>query len=99
MTRTILANERTLLSYVRVSLGSLIGGAGLIKFFHHPAYMVVGCVLLIMSAMWFIVGIMRYRAVKRLISEIDPADWVAFEGRFGRKRPRVRSDNSDDLKS
>ena len=30
--RTTLANERTLLSYFRISLGSFIGAAGLIRF-------------------------------------------------------------------
>lgn len=80
VTRTILANERTLLSYLRFSLGSFIGGAGLIKFFGHPVYEIGGFVLVILSVVFFIVGIRRYMTTKKLISNIDPEDWVKVEG-------------------
>ena len=80
VTRTILANERTLLSYFRISLGSLLGGAGLMKFFEHPAYIVTGAALLISSAAWIIIGIHKYRLNKKLISDIDPEDWLEVKG-------------------
>ncbi len=80
VTRTVLANERTLLAYFRISLGSFLGGAGLIKFFEHPAYVVAGAVLLISSAIWIIVGTHKYRLNKKLISDIDPEDWLEVEG-------------------
>jgi uncharacterized membrane protein YidH (DUF202 family) len=37
VTRTVLANERSLLAFARTALGCFIGGAGLFKFFGHPA--------------------------------------------------------------
>ena len=79
VTRTILANERTLLSYFRMTLGSLLGGAGLIKFFEHPAYLIAGTVLLISSAGWATIGINKFRRNKKLISDIDPEDWLEVE--------------------
>lgn len=79
VTRTILANERTLLSYFRIALGSLLGGAGLIKFFEHPVYLIAGAALLISSAGWVTIGINKYRLNKKLISDIDPEDWLEIE--------------------
>ena len=79
VTRTILANERTLLSYFRIALGSLLGGAGMIKFFEHPVYLIAGAVLLISSVAWIFIGIYKYRLNKKLISDIDPEDWLEVE--------------------
>jgi putative membrane protein len=77
--RTVLANERTLLAVIRTALGSFIGGAGLIKFFGHPAYEIVGIILMIISAIILFIGIRKYRSIKKLISDIDPKDWQVFE--------------------
>jgi uncharacterized membrane protein YidH (DUF202 family) len=38
LARTVLANRTTLLAVYRTALGCFIGGAGLLKFFGHPAY-------------------------------------------------------------
>ena len=73
--RTILANERTLQAFLRTALGCFIGGAGLIKFFGHPIYEIIGTFLLAISIVWAFVGIRKYRMVKKLISDIDHADW------------------------
>jgi putative membrane protein len=43
--RTVLANERSLLAFVRTALGCFLGGAGLFKFFGHPLYEMVGIML------------------------------------------------------
>lgn len=80
--RTILANERTLLSYLRGSLGCLLGGVGLIKFLNHPVFLLGGSALLVISVILFAVGLRRFYSVKKLISEIDPADWLAVEGKI-----------------
>jgi len=82
ITRTILANERTLLSYLRGSVGCLLGGIGLIKFLDHPVYLFSGSVLLVFSVILFVVGLKRFRSVKKLISEIDPVDWLVVEQRI-----------------
>lgn len=36
--------------------------------------------LVILSVVFFIVGIRRYMTTKKLISNIDPEDWVKVEG-------------------
>ena len=48
--RTVLANERSLLAFVRTALGCFLGGAGLFKFFGHPLYEIVGIMLMSISA-------------------------------------------------
>lgn len=78
--RTILANERTLLSYFRTSLACLIGGAGLIKFFEHPLYVLTGSVLIAVSALCLLAGIRRFWTTRKLIQNIDPEDWIDIEG-------------------
>jgi uncharacterized membrane protein YidH (DUF202 family) len=77
--RTVLASERTLLSYFRTSLGCLLGGAGLIKFFGHPLYVVGGSVLMVLSALCFLAGIRRFWITRKLIRNIDPEDWRDIE--------------------
>jgi putative membrane protein len=77
--RTVLANQRTLLAILRTALGCFLGGAGLLKFFGHPAYETVGIFLMIISAVILFVGIRKYRTIKKLIGAIDPEDWQALE--------------------
>ena len=84
--RTVLANERTLLSYFRTSLACLIGGAGLIKFFDHPLYAVGGSVLMIFSAWCLVAGIRRFWTTRKLIRDIDPEDWLDIEKFIQRKQ-------------
>jgi putative membrane protein len=74
-----MANERSLLAFVRTALGCLLGGAGLFKFFGHPVYEIVGIMLMVFSSALLFVGIRKYRTIKKLISDIDPEDWQALE--------------------
>jgi hypothetical protein len=87
-----------MLSYLRGSVGCLLGGIGLIKFLDHPVYLLVGSALFLISAFLFVAGILRFRSTRNLMSEIDPADWHVVEERIGKTRPRVTSDGADDLK-
>jgi len=84
--RTVLANERSLLAFVRTAVGCFLGGAGLFKFFGHPVYEIVGIVLIITSVGVTFVGIRKYRAIKKLISDIDPEDWQALEAMVKKDR-------------
>ena len=77
--RTVMANDRSLLAFVRTALGCFLGGAGLFKFFGHPVYEIVGIMLMSISAAMLFVGIRKYRTIKKLISDIDPEDWQALE--------------------
>ena len=77
--RTVMANERSLLAFVRTALGCFLGGAGLFKFFGHPVYEIVGIMLIVFSSAVLFVGIRKYRTIKKLIRDIDPEDWQALE--------------------
>lgn len=79
VTRTILANERTLQSFLRTALGCFLGGISLIKFFGHYIYMTIGIFFLITSIVWTFFGIRKYWMVKKLIRNIDPSDWQTVE--------------------
>ena len=60
--RTDLANERTLLAYVRTSLMMAGTGGTLVKFFGDSQdLLVLGLALIACGAMVFLVGLMRYR--------------------------------------
>jgi putative membrane protein len=84
--RTVLANERTLLAILRTALGCFLGGAGLLKFFGHPAYEIVGIFFMIIAAVILCVGIRRYWTIKKLIGAIDPEDWRALEAMVEKNR-------------
>ena len=84
--RTVLANERTLLAIVRTALGCLLGGAGLFKFFGHPAYELIGIILIVIATVILFVGIRKYRIIKKLIGAIDPVDWQALEAMVEKDR-------------
>ncbi|GAA0761322.1 DUF202 domain-containing protein [Psychroflexus lacisalsi] len=67
MERTKLANERTLLSYLRSSLYLLLGGVGLvsIKDTIFEDVKVIGYVAVVFSIIFLAVGIIRYIQLKR----------------------------------
>lgn len=76
--RTVLANERTFLSYCRTSITLLIAGGTLIKFLHHEIYMLcLGIAVFTIGGVVFIFGVRRYRDVKKRLSvayEEPPGD-------------------------
>jgi putative membrane protein len=86
ITRTVLANERSLLAFARTALGCFLGGAGLFKFFGHPVYEIVGIILMVITAAVLLLGIRKYRTIKKLISDIDPEDWQALEALVKKER-------------
>lgn len=67
MERTKLANERTLLSYVRSSLYLLLGGIGLVGIKQNlfEDLKVVGLVAIGLSVLFLAVGVIRYIQLKR----------------------------------
>ncbi|MES2522304.1 MAG: DUF202 domain-containing protein [Gemmatimonadota bacterium] len=59
--RTTLANERTLLAYVRTALQCMVGGVSLLKFFFDQrAAVIMGWVFLLAGAVLMIVGIVLF---------------------------------------
>lgn len=65
MERTKLANERTLLSYTRTSLYLVLGGIAFLGMKDFTELRVLGYVALSLSVVLAIIGIVRYRQLKR----------------------------------
>jgi uncharacterized protein (DUF302 family)/uncharacterized membrane protein YidH (DUF202 family) len=58
--RTSLANERTLLAYLRTALQCVVGGVSLIKFFDHPVARLLGAVFLPVGVAVGIAGVVLF---------------------------------------
>jgi len=65
--RTILANERTFLAFLRTSFGLLAGGIGIVGFVDRPIIFALGWLSIALSVPFFIWGIWRYKVTKELI--------------------------------
>lgn len=65
--RTILSNERTLLSYGRTALAMVIIGGSAMKFFGSPALTVIGWLFLAGGVIVMLIGWRRYRHTARLL--------------------------------
>jgi putative membrane protein len=63
--RTILANERTFLAYIRTAMTMLVGGISLISFF--PTYLIkfVGALAIIPAIIMFVIGFERYTYLRK----------------------------------
>ncbi|MHB1222650.1 MAG: DUF202 domain-containing protein [Gemmatimonadaceae bacterium] len=64
ITRTELANERTLLSYARTALAIAAGGVGLVELFDTPPLVALGWLLMPLAAVVLVVGVVRYRRAR-----------------------------------
>ena len=65
--RTKLANERTLLAYIRSALYLLIGGIALIQLENFESIQILGYISLGLTVCFMIIGVYRYRKLlKRL---------------------------------
>ncbi len=74
--RTKLANERTLLSYIRASIYLLISGLALlqIKEYQGISLMWVGYLSLFICILFLIVGVSRYIALERKLNRLLQPD-------------------------
>lgn len=64
MERTTLANERTLLSYLRSSLYLLVGGIALLKLENFENLQVVGYISLFLAIIFVVIGVYRYQKLR-----------------------------------
>lgn len=65
--RTVLANERTLLSYVRTAMAMLVLGFTFLQFLHDPITTVVGWMAVVGGGALLLVGVLRFRRMQRRI--------------------------------
>lgn len=77
LVRTRLANERTLMSYIRSALYLLLGGMALLQLKGYDELHVVGYLALGLSATLLLVGIYRYVHLRNGLSRY----YVAFQKR------------------
>lgn len=67
--RTILANERTFLAYIRTALTLFVAGVSFIKFFDSPVIEVLGWTLIPVGVFVFVRGVVSYRRMNRKIQQ------------------------------
>lgn len=76
--RTRLANERTLLSYIRSSLYLILGGIAFLQLEGFSNIKYLGIFSLVLSVIFLIIGIYRFmllkRSLKKLYYQIDLKD-------------------------
>lgn len=68
--RTRLANERTLLSYIRSSLYLLLGGIAFLQLKSFPDFKYLALLSLVFSAIFFIIGIYRFTLLKKSLKKL-----------------------------
>jgi putative membrane protein len=81
--RTIMANERALLAFLRTSLAFFLVGVGLIKFLDHPVLDVIGWIFVVLGGIFLIWGVQRYRQVRKVLREVTPEDQQSAEKEMG----------------
>ena len=68
--RTAMANERTLLSFLRTGMGLLGGGIGIVGYVERPFIVVLGWLAIMLSIPLLVWGVWRYIKMKRLLTEV-----------------------------
>jgi putative membrane protein len=68
--RTAMANERTLLTFLRTSIGLMGGGIGVVGFVERPFIVLLGWVAIVLSIPFLVWGIWRYRRINKLLTDV-----------------------------
>jgi putative membrane protein len=68
--RTRLANERTLLTYIKSSLYLLLGGITFLQLKNFPDLKYLGITALVFSAVFFVIGIYRFTLLKKSLKRL-----------------------------
>jgi len=79
--RTLLANERTLMAYLRSALTLFIAGVTFIHFFEYGALFYLGGAFLPLSVATALLGILRHRRMNKAIHSIRNKFSEAPEGK------------------
>jgi putative membrane protein len=73
ISRTDLANERTLLAYVRTALALAAGGVGLVQIFTSPTVVALGWALIPASVLVLVIGVVRFQHARRALRDVESA--------------------------
>ncbi|MBR9844631.1 MAG: DUF202 domain-containing protein [Algicola sp.] len=68
--RTRLANERTLLSYIRSSLYLLLGGIAFFQLKEFSNFKYLAMLSLVFSVVFFVIGIYRFTLLKKSLKRV-----------------------------
>jgi putative membrane protein len=68
--RTVVANERTLLGYIRTTLALLAAGGSLLHFLSGPWAAAGGIALLVLSVPMFVLGVNHYLVRRRHLAPL-----------------------------
>ena len=68
--RTRLANERTLLSYIRSSLYLLLGGIAFFQLKDFPNFKYLAVLALVFSLIFFVIGVYRFTLLKKSLKRL-----------------------------
>ncbi|WP_207420845.1 DUF202 domain-containing protein [Desertivirga brevis] len=68
--RNKMANERTLLAYVRTFLSFIVAGVSLIQFFNVTSFVLLGYLLIPVAVIIMIIGIFRFIKAKRELDNL-----------------------------
>jgi putative membrane protein len=74
--RTLLANERTLLSYLRFSVALLIAGVSIIHFSNEGWFWVLGIICVPIGIITGMIGASRYRKMNQSIVRVRNQSWA-----------------------
>lgn len=68
--RNKMANERTLLAYVRTFLSFIVAGVSLIQFFNVASFVLLGYLLIPVGVIIMVIGVFRFRKAKRELNDL-----------------------------
>jgi putative membrane protein len=74
--RTILANDRTWLSYVRTALTLFVAGVSFIKFFDSPILFITGWAFVPISIIIIIIGLWKHHKRWKMIQALEKGEHV-----------------------
>ncbi|MBF0315864.1 MAG: DUF202 domain-containing protein [Oligoflexia bacterium] len=83
--RTILANKRTLLSYIRTAMAFFISGVTAIRFIETSWIIVVGCIFVIISIIILFFGIYDFYKYQKNVQELLKGENILPEPMRGEK--------------
>lgn len=65
-----MANERTLLAFLRTSIGLMGGGIGIVGLVKHPYILALGWLAILLSIPLLVWAVWRYRDIKGLLTKV-----------------------------